>query len=96
MYATSRRLKGRLVEFDMSKLLDEAIDRVRTLSEEQQDDAALNLFAHLAELERQRQESLLTDAQVEEVKRRQAAFRAGSERDATDAEVDGLWRKFER
>jgi putative addiction module component (TIGR02574 family) len=53
----------------MTKLLDEAVARLRELPEQEQDAMAETLFAHLAG---QHGRYRLSDEQVEEVKRRLA------------------------
>jgi uncharacterized protein YwqG len=73
----------------MTKLLEAAIAQARELPEEQQDQLAEALFAHMAGDQRFR----LTDEQVEEVKRRQRELREGNARLATDEEMDALWKK---
>jgi hypothetical protein len=66
------------------------LDRVLTWPPDRQEDAA----RILADMERQDASPYrLTDAQAEEVRRRQRDFAAGRERYATDAEVAALWKK---
>jgi Putative addiction module component len=73
----------------MTKLLEAAVARARELPENQQDQLAEALFAHLAGEQRFR----LTDEQVEEVKRRQRELREDNARLATEEEMDALWEK---
>jgi hypothetical protein len=72
----------------MTKLLDEAISRVRTLPANEQD-AVAELLLGLSE---QPSQSFLTDAQVAEV--RLAMQEAKDGKFATDEEMATLWRKF--
>jgi len=74
----------------MTKLLEDAIARASELTEDEQDQIAEALFAHMASAEFR-----LTDDQVEEVKRRQQEFRDGKMRFATDEEMHALWKKCE-
>ena len=75
---------------DMTKLLEQAVEKARELSEEDQDAAAEALFAHMANLDRHH--SLSVD-QVEEVKRIRTRLHSGETRLATDKEVSALWKK---
>jgi hypothetical protein len=77
----------------MTKLLEEAIAKVRELPEEEQDAAAEALFVHMAGTGYR---CRLAVEQVEEVKRRQRDFRDGIERNATDEEIDEVWRRSGR
>jgi hypothetical protein len=74
----------------MTKLLEDAIAQARELPEDEQDQIAEALFAHMRGAEFR-----LTDDQVEEVKRRQQNLREGKTRFATDEEMDALWKKCE-
>ncbi len=74
----------------MTKLLEDAIAQARELPEEEQDQIAEALFAHMACAEFR-----LTDDQIEEVKRRQQELREGKTRFATDEEMHALWKKCE-
>ena len=71
----------------MTKLLEKAISRARELPEDRQD-ALAELILDVAE---NPPESLLTDAQWEEV--RLALKEADEGKIATQAEVDTLWRR---
>jgi hypothetical protein len=74
----------------MTKLLDQAIAQLRELPAEAQDDAAEELFAHIAgKAPRYR----LTPEQVEDVKRIQRDLRSGATRIASDVELAALWKK---
>jgi uncharacterized protein YpuA (DUF1002 family) len=73
----------------MTKLLDQVLARLRALPEQEQDEIA-ELVA--AVLHNKETASPLTDEQVDEVKRTQAAVRRGEV--ATDEEMDELWRRF--
>jgi len=74
----------------MTKLLEEAINELRNLSEDEQDAAADALFAYIAKDERQYR---LRPDQVAEVHRIQRALRDGTTRLASDAEVSALKKK---
>ena len=74
----------------MTKLLEDAIAQARELPEDEQDQIAEVLFAHMAGAEFR-----LTDDQVEEVKRRQRELQEGKTRFATHEEMDALWKKCE-
>jgi len=74
----------------MTKLLEDAIAQARELPENEQDQIAEALFAHMAGAEFR-----LTDDQVEEVKRRQRELREGKTRFATEEEMDALWKQCE-
>jgi hypothetical protein len=74
----------------MTKLLEEAIAKVRELSDEQQDEAADALFAHLSG---HYHKLRLTPEQVSEVKRIQRDLREGKTRLATEEEVAALRKK---
>ena len=74
----------------MTKLLEDAIAQARELPENEQDQIAEALFAHMAGAEFR-----LTDDQVEEVKRRQRELREGKTRFATEEEMDALWKQSE-
>ena len=66
------------------------LDRVLTWPPRRQEDAA----RVLSEMETQDASPYhLTDEQVEEVRRRQLDFQAGTERNATDEEIAALWKK---
>jgi alkylhydroperoxidase family enzyme len=69
--------------------LNEVIARVRSLSQEDQDDIAAVLAAIL-----NNRDSVppLTDEQVEAVRRSQEAVRRGET--ASDEEMNALWRRF--
>jgi hypothetical protein len=73
----------------VTKLLEDAIAQARELPENQQDELAEALFAHMVGDRRFR----LTDEQVEEVRQRQRGLREGKARFATDEEMDALWKK---
>ena len=72
----------------MTKLLEDAIAQARELPEDEQDQIADALFAHMAAAEFR-----LSDNQVEEVRRRQRALLEGKTPLATDEEMDALWKK---
>jgi len=74
----------------MTKPLEDAIAQARELPENEQDQIAEALFAHMAGAEFR-----LTDDQVEEVKRRQRELREGKTRFATEEEMDALWKQCE-
>lgn len=74
----------------MTKLLDQAVFRLRSLPETTQD-AAAELLLQFVE---QPSGSLLTDAQVREV--HIALHEVEKECFATDEEVADLWRRFDR
>lgn len=74
----------------MTKLLDDAISKIRELPESEQDaaaDAVLSVVYKSAPISR------LTDGQVEVVHRTRADVRAGAI--ATDQEMDDLWNKYD-
>ena len=75
----------------MTKLLDQAIESVRQLSDREQDLAAKFLlgFANQDATDVQ-----LTDEQVAEVMLAKQDVRQG--RLATDAEMEAVWRRFNR
>ncbi len=73
----------------MTKLLDEAVEKVRALSADDQNCVAEVL---LAVVEERGNTYRLTDEQVEGVKAAQAAARRGEF--ATDEAMDELWRRF--
>ena len=74
----------------MTKLLEEAIAKVRELPEDQQDAAADALFAHISgDAGRYR----LTPEQVAEVIRIQKDLREGRTRLATDDELAAMLKK---
>jgi hypothetical protein len=75
----------------MTKLLEQAIASVRQLPEGEQDIAAKFLLS-FANPEARRYE--LTDDQLAEVELAKREVREG--KFATDAEMDGVWRKFDR
>ena len=74
----------------MTKLLEEAINELRNLSEDEQDTAADALFAYIAKDERQYR---LRPDQVAEVHRIRRALRDGTARLATNAQVSALEKK---
>jgi putative addiction module component (TIGR02574 family) len=74
----------------MTKLLEDAIEQARRLSESEQDALAEALFAHIASPDVRYS---LTDEQLEEVKRRRRALREGESHYASDEEMDALWKK---
>jgi hypothetical protein len=70
--------------------MKEILDRVLTWPPRRQEDAA----RVLREMEQQDTSPYrLTDEQVAEIGRRRAGFAEGSERYATDEEMDALWKK---
>jgi len=73
----------------MTKLLEEAIAKVRALPESHQDIAA-NFLLSFANPNAHHYQ--LTDEQVAEVERAKLEVRAG--KIATDAEMDEVWRRF--
>lgn len=73
----------------MSKLLEDAVAEARKLPEAEQDLAAEALYSAISTSSIHR----LTPAQAEEVRRIQAAVRAGTARFATDEEMAALWKK---
>jgi hypothetical protein len=75
----------------MTKLLEEAIEQLRDLSEEEQDAAADVLFAYISIDEPQYQ---LQPHQVAEVHRIRRGLRDGSTRLATETEVNSIRHKF--
>jgi hypothetical protein len=72
----------------MTKLLDEAVARLRKLPDDKQDEAAEALFAHLAYEERRR----LTPEQVEEVKRIQQNLRSGVTELVSEEAMAAFWK----
>jgi hypothetical protein len=68
----------------MTKLLDEAIEQLRELPDDEQDNAADAVFAFISSEER---EYRLTPPQVDEVRRIQRGLRDGTARLASDREV---------
>lgn len=74
----------------MTKLLEQAIDRVRSLSASEQDAAA----GLLLEFIEQPAQSVLTDEQLAEV--RIAVQEAREGQFASEQELEALWRKFDR
>jgi hypothetical protein len=67
------------------------LDRVLTWPPERQEDAA----RLLRDMELQDSSPYrLSEEQAEEVRRRQADFQAGRERNASDEEVVAVWRKY--
>ena len=74
----------------MTKLLEQAIAKLRNLPESDQDAAAEALFVHIATEPQYR----LTPGQVREVKRIQRNLRSGKTRLATEKETRALWKKF--
>jgi hypothetical protein len=72
----------------MTKLLDEAVARLRKLPDDKQDEAAEALFAHLADDRRYR----LTPEQVEEVKRIQQNLRTGASELVPEEAMDAFWK----
>jgi hypothetical protein len=71
----------------MTKLLQEAIDQLRELSEEEQDAAADALFAFIASDEHQ---NVLRPDQVADVRRTRDRLRSGATRLATADEVTAV------
>ena len=68
----------------------EILDRVLSWPSSRQEDAA----RLLSEMEQQHASLYrLSDAQVDEIARRRAAYADGQERYASDAELDALWKK---
>jgi hypothetical protein len=74
----------------MTKLLEQAIAKVRQLPEDAQDAAADALFAHIAGDSARYQ---LSSEQIEDVRRIRADLRSGKTRLAADEEVAALWKK---
>jgi hypothetical protein len=74
----------------MTKLLEQAFAKARELSEEEQDDIADALFAHLAGDHRRNR---LTPEQIADVSRIREDLRSGRTRLATDEETIALWKK---
>ena len=74
----------------MTKLLHDAIERLRELPEKRQNQLAVALI-EVADADQN--EYHLTDEQVKEVGRRRADFAEGRERYATDDEMAALWKK---
>jgi hypothetical protein len=74
----------------MTRLLEQAIAKLRELPEEAQDAAAEALFAHLADDHRQ---VGLSSSQIEDVHRIQRDLREGRSRTASDDEMAALWKK---
>jgi hypothetical protein len=68
----------------MTKLLEEAIEQLRELPDDEQDNAADAVFAFISSEER---EYRLTPPQVDEVRRIQRGLRDGTVRLASDREV---------
>ena len=75
----------------MTKLLDEAIAKVRELTEEEQDVAA---EAILSVIHGDTPGYRLTPEQVAEVRRIREGLRNGNTRLATDEEMKALWAEF--
>ena len=73
----------------MTKLLDEAIERVRALPEDDQDQVAEVL---MAVLRKEDEAYRLTDEQLRTVRRTQEAVRRGEV--ASEDEVRELWGRF--
>jgi hypothetical protein len=74
----------------MTKLLEQAIDKARQLSDDEQDAIADALFAHLAKKDRRVR---LTPDQIADVERIRNDLRSGRTRLATDEETAALWKK---
>ena len=74
----------------MSKLLDEAIEQLRELPEEEQNDAADVVFAYVSSEERQFR---LRPDQEREVQRIRTGLQHGTTRLATNGEVSKLKKK---
>jgi hypothetical protein len=75
---------------DMTRLLDEAIERLRELPADEQDAAADVLFVYISSDERQYR---LHPSQVAEVTRIRRALRDDGTRLATDREIAALRKK---
>ncbi len=75
----------------MTKLLTQAIEKVRELPASEQDAMATTIFAHMAGAPRYR----LTDEQVKEVRRIQRDLHTGKTRLATQREMAALWKMCE-
>lgn len=75
----------------MTKLLEEAIAKARDLPEEEQDVAAEAMLSAIHQAEPGCQ---LTPEQVAKVERIRDGLRNGTERFATDEEVQALWTEF--
>jgi hypothetical protein len=73
----------------MTKRLDQAIARIRTLPDKDQDQLAEVLFAVL---QAEHGGPELTDEELETVRRTQESVRGGDL--ATDHEMDEVWRRF--
>ncbi len=69
----------------MTKLLTQAIEKVRELPAAEQDEMATTIFAHMTDVARYR----LTDEQVREVRARMAEK---NPRYATKKQMDALWK----
>lgn len=74
----------------MTKLLEQAIEKARTLSDEEQDALADALFAHMAT---DHPLNRLSPEQIENVKQIRADLRSGKTRIATEQELAALWGK---
>ena len=74
----------------MTKLLDEAIAKARQLPEEEQDVAAEAMLSAIHQAGPYR----LTPEQTAEVQQIREGLRDGSERLATDEEMNALWDEF--
>ena len=74
----------------MSKLLEQAIEQLRELSEDEQNDAADVVFAYVSSDERRYH---LRADQIREVRRIRQGLRDGTTRLATDDEVSTLKKK---
>ncbi len=75
----------------MTKLLDEVIDRVRTLPPDQQDQAAELLGEFFSS---RTGESRLTDAQWEEVGRRLIDLESGRSQPLPEDDLAAFWRRM--
>lgn len=74
----------------MTKLLEQAFARARELSDEEQNEIADALFAHLS---RDSGSIRLTPDQIADVGRIRDDLRSGRTRLATDEETTALWKK---
>ncbi len=74
----------------MTRMLDEAVGELRKLPAPDQNALATLIFAHLSDPS---PTYTLTDEQVVEVKRRQAALKTGKTQHAPEEDVAALWAR---